>query len=131
MRVLGRSRGEASTLPLDELIAAGGRTGTVNSMTTDTISNSNQNDPVAPGLRESDSPDRSSSGGAAARLRVVVHDGDGTWFTVPGLLVSALTDAELDELEAGEENLLDTVPAHPLLEYLAEDFTGNVDFSFR
>lgn len=61
------------------------------------------------------------------RLTAILHDGNGTWFGVGGLWVSALTDAELQELEEGNEWILTDVPALPLLEVAQDPFVDDDD----
>ncbi|QGN58086.1 hypothetical protein [Nostocoides sp. HKS02] len=48
----------------------------------------------------------------------LIHDRNGTWFSVGGLELVALTPEELDELEAGNEHLLDDLPSINLLDVL-------------
>jgi hypothetical protein len=105
---------------------------TVALMTTNKAVNEHPNDSACRHLGAPDETDEAggkSEEHADGTLRVVVHDGEGSWFTVPNLVVSALTAAEYDELEAGSESVLSGLPILALREVLSEDFTSS-DLSF-
>ena len=64
-------------------------------------------------------------------LTVVVHDGNGTWFSLSGLVLSALTDEEFELLEQGNESLLNAVPKVGLLDALSDAWLQDPAFRWE